>query len=104
VAEDKIIMKSKEFTISDVNVILNMPEKEYTNTLLSLVNLTDKERVIIDMYYFKGLRDIDIAENHGIDPRQVSAIKKKAKLKMYQVWKYNAMAIAFSNLYTQNNS
>lgn len=53
-------MKSKEFTISDVNVILNMPEKEYTNTLLSLVNLTDKERVIIDMYYFKGLRDIDI--------------------------------------------
>ena len=97
-------MKSKEFTISDVNVILNMPEKEYTNTLLSLVNLTDKERVIIDMYYFKGLRDIDIAENHGIDPRQVSAIKKKAKLKMYQVWKYNAMAIAFSNLYTQNNS
>ena len=91
-------MKSKEFTISDVNVILNMPEKEYTNTLLSLVNLTDKERVIIDMYYFKGLRDI------GIDPRQVSAIKKKAKLKMYQVWKYNAMAIAFSNLYTQNNS
>ena len=38
-AEDRIIMKAKEFTISDVNIILNMPEKEYTNTLLSLVNL-----------------------------------------------------------------
>ncbi len=97
-------MKDREFTLSDVNIILNMPEKEYIDTLLSLVNLTDKERETIDMYYFKGLRDIDIAENHGIDPRQVSAIKKKAKLKMYQVWKYNAMAmaIAFSNLYTQN--
>lgn len=97
-------MKVKEFALSDVNIILNMPEKEYIDTLLSLVNLTDKERETIDMYYFKGLRDIDIAEKHGIDPRQVSAIKKKAKLKMYQVWKYNAMAIAFSNLYTQNNS
>ena len=41
-------MKHKEFTLSDVNVILNMPEKEYTNTLLSLVNLTDKERETID--------------------------------------------------------
>ena len=97
-------MKQKEFSLSDVNIILSMPEKEYTNTLLSLVNLTDKERATIDMYYFKGLRDIDIAENFGLDPRQISAIKKKAKLKMYQVWKYNAMAIAFSNLYTQNNS
>ena len=58
-------MKHKEFTLSDVNIILNMPEKEYIDTLLSLVNLTDKERETIDMYYFKGLRDIDIAEKHG---------------------------------------
>lgn len=94
----------QQFTISDVNIILTMPEIEYIKTLLSLVNLTDRELEIINLYYLKGLKDIEIAEHFGIDARQVSAIKKKAKLKMFQAWKNNTMAIAFSNLYNQNNS
>lgn len=88
-----------DFSIADVNIILNMPEIEYINTLLSLVNLTDKEKEIINLYYLNGLKDIEIADKYGIDPRQVSAIKKKAKEKMHSVWKYNSMAIAFANLH-----
>lgn len=97
-------MIARDFTANDVNTILTMPEVEYIKTLLSLVNLTDREFEIINLYYLKGLKDSEIAEHFGIDTRQVSAIKKKAKNKMFQVWKNNTMAIAFSNLYTQNNS
>lgn len=70
-------MKTKiDFNIRDVNIILNMPEIEYIKTLVSLVNLTDKEKDIITLYYFNGLKDNEIAEKYGIDTRRVSAIKQ----------------------------
>lgn len=55
------------FNINDVNIILNMPEIEYIKTLLSLVNLTDKEKDIITLYYFNGLKEIEIADKYGVD-------------------------------------
>ena len=91
------------FNINDVNIILNMPEIEYIKTLLSLVNLTDKEKDIITLYYFNGLKEIEIADKYGVDTRRVSAIKQKAKSKMLSVWKYNSMVIAFANLYKNNS-
>lgn len=97
-------MSMREFEDSDVNTILKMPEIEYINTLLALVNLTDREKEIINSYYFKGLKDSEIAEHFGLDTRQVSAIKKIAKNKMLKVWKNNTLAIALSNLYNKNNS
>ena len=80
-----------------------MPEMEYIKTLLSLVNLTDREKNIITLYYFNGFKDSEIAEKYAIDIRQVSAIKQKAKNKIFQVWRYNSIAIAFANLYKNNS-
>lgn len=51
----------------------------------SLLNLTDRERTIIILRYFKGKTQTDISEHIGVSQVQVSRIEKKALLKMRSV-------------------
>lgn len=51
----------------------------------SLLNLTDREREIIILRYFKGKTQTDISEHIGVSQVQISRIEKKALLKMRSV-------------------
>ena len=51
----------------------------------SLLNLTDREREIIILRYFRGKTQTEISEHIGVSQVQVSRIEKKALLKMRSV-------------------
>lgn len=51
----------------------------------SLLNLTEREREIIILRYFKGKTQTEISEHIGVSQVQVSRIEKKALLKMRSV-------------------
>ncbi|MCM1131843.1 MAG: sigma-70 region 4 domain-containing protein [Ruminococcus flavefaciens] len=58
--------------------------------LINVINgeLTPKQRDVVLMYYFKGIKIADIAEKTGVSPQAVGAMLSRAKLKIYNILKY----------------
>ena len=74
---------------SDIRKILKNPSKDLVNIALSYVNLTDKERQIIELVEMQGKTEERTAELLDISDRNVRYIKESAFEKMNKVWSYN---------------
>ena len=74
---------------SDIRKILKNPSKDLVNIALSYVNLTDKERQIIELVEMQGKTEERTAEMLDISDRNVRYIKESAFEKLNIVWSYN---------------
>ena len=74
---------------SDIRKILKNPSKDLVNIALNYVNLTDKERQIIEYVEMKGITEERTAEILDISDRNVRYIKESAFEKLNIVWSYN---------------
>ena len=50
--------------------------------------LTERQREIVILYYFKGKNTVEIAEQYGITPQAVSGVLGRAKRRMCRILKY----------------
>ena len=74
---------------SEIRKILKNPSKDLVNIALSYVNLTDKERQIIELVEMQGKTEERTAELLDISDRNVRYIKESAFEKLNIVWSYN---------------
>ena len=74
---------------SEIRKILKNPSTELVNIALGYVNLTEKERKIIEYVEIKGITEERTAEILDISTRNVQTIKATAFEKINSVWSYN---------------
>lgn len=74
---------------SEIRKILKNPSKDLVNIALGYVNLTDKERQIIELIEMQGKTEERTAEILDMSDRNVRYIKESAFDKLNMVWSYN---------------
>ena len=74
---------------TEIRKILKNPSKELVNIALSYVNLTDKEKEILELVEMQGKTEERTAEILDISDRNVRYIKESAFNKLNKVWSYN---------------
>lgn len=74
---------------SDIRKILKNPSKDLVNIALSYVNLTDKERQIIELVEMQGKTEERTAEILDISVRGLQQLKASAFEKLNIVWSRN---------------
>lgn len=74
---------------AEIRKILKNPSKDLVEIALGYVNLTEKERKIIEYVEIKGITEERTAEILDISTRNVQTIKATAFEKMNEVWSYN---------------
>ena len=74
---------------AEIRKILKNPSTELVNIALGYVNLTEKERKIIEYVEIKGITEERTAEILDISTRNVQTIKANAFEKINTVWSYN---------------
>lgn len=73
----------------DIRRILKSPSKEMINIALDYVNLTEKERKIIEYVEMQGKTEERTAEILDISTRSLQILKANAFKKLDCVWSYN---------------
>ena len=74
---------------TEIRKILKNPSKELVNIALSYVNLTDKEKEVLELVEMQGKTEERTAELLDISDRNVRYIKESAFNKLNMVWSYN---------------
>jgi DNA-binding CsgD family transcriptional regulator len=74
---------------AEIRKVLKNPSLELVNIALGYVNLTDKEKQIIEYVEMKGITEERTAEILDISDRNVRYIKESAFEKLNIVWSYN---------------
>lgn len=74
---------------TEIRKILKNPSKELVNIALSYVNLTDKEKEVLELVEMQGKTEERTAELLDISDRNVRYIKESAFNKLNKVWSYN---------------
>ena len=74
---------------SEIRKILKNPSMELVNIALSYVNLTEKEKQILEFLEMKGITEERTAEILDMSDRNVRYIKDSAFDKLNMVWSYN---------------
>lgn len=74
---------------TEIRKILKNPSKELVNIALSYVNLTDKEKEVLELVEMQGKTEERTAELLDISDRNVRYIKESAFDKLNSVWSYN---------------
>lgn len=74
---------------SDIRKVLRSPSKELVEIALGYVNLTEKERKIIEYVEMEGKTEERTAEILDISTRNLQNLKAEAFKKMDFVWSYN---------------
>ena len=74
---------------SEIRKILKNPSKDLVNIALSYVNLTEKEKEILEYVEMKGITEERTAEILDMSDRNVRYIKDTAFDKLNMVWSYN---------------
>ena len=74
---------------TEIRKILKNPSKELVNIALSYVNLTDKEKEVLELVEMQGKTEERTAEILDISDRNVRYIKESAFEKLNIVWSYN---------------
>lgn len=74
---------------SEIRKILKNPSKDLVNIALSYVNLTEKEKEILEYVEMKGITEEKTAEILDMSDRNVRYIKDSAFDKLNMVWSYN---------------
>lgn len=75
----------------EIRKILTNPSKDLIILALNTVNLTDKERQIIEYTEMRGITEERTAEILDISDRNVRYIKEKAFEKLNKAWSYNIL-------------
>lgn len=73
-------------TREQIRKIFNIPEKDLLCFLLSKINLTEKEKEVVDNYFTKGYTEEQTAEIMEMSKNGVQNIKKRAYDKIVRVW------------------
>ena len=73
-------------TKEQLRKIFNIPERDLLCFLLAKVNLTEKEKEVIDNCLLKGYTEEYTAEIMNMSRNGVQKIKKKAYDKLNKVW------------------
>ena len=76
---------------SDIRKILRNPSKEIVNLALGYVNLTEKERQIIELVEVQGRTEEKTAEMLCMSTRRLQTIKAEALDKINEVWSYTKL-------------
>lgn len=74
---------------TEIRKILKNPSKELVNIALGYVNLTDKEKEVLELVEMQGKTEERTAELLDISDRNVRYIKESAFDKLNMVWSYN---------------
>ena len=74
---------------TDIRKILKNPSRDLINIALSYVNLTDRERQILEYVEMKGVTEEKTAEKLDISVRGLQQIKSEAFEKLNTVWSKN---------------
>lgn len=74
---------------TDIRKILKNPSRDLINIALSYVNLTDRERQILEYVEMKGVTEEKAAEKLDISVRGLQQIKSEAFEKLNIVWSKN---------------
>lgn len=74
---------------TEIRKILKNPSKELVNIALSYVNLTDKEKEVLELVEMKGNTEEKTAEILEMSTRNIQYIKESAFEKLNIVWSYN---------------
>lgn len=74
---------------TEIRKILKNPSKELVNIALSYVNLTDKEKEVLELVEMKGKTEEKTAEILEMSTRNIQYIKESAFEKLNIVWSYN---------------
>lgn len=74
---------------TEIRKILKNPSKELVNIALSYVNLTDKEKEVLELVEMKGKTEEKTAELLEMSIRNIQYIKESAFEKLNIVWSYN---------------
>ena len=74
---------------SEIRKILKNPSKDLVNIALSYVNLTDKEKEVLELVEMKGKTEEKTAEILEMSTRNIQYIKESAFEKLNIVWSYN---------------
>ena len=74
---------------TEIRKILKNPSKELVEIALSYVNLTDKEKEVLELVEMKGKTEEKTAELLEMSTRNIQYIKKSAFEKLNIVWSYN---------------
>ena len=73
-------------TNEQLRKIFNIPERDLLKFLLAKVNLTEKEKAVIDNCLLKGYTEERAAEVLDMSRNGLQKIKKQAYTKLNQVW------------------
>lgn len=74
---------------TEIRKILKNPSKELVEIALSYVNLTDKEKEVLELVEMKGKTEEKTAEILEMSTRNIQYIKESAFEKLNIVWSYN---------------
>ena len=74
---------------TDIRKILRNPSKELVDLALGYVNLTEKERQVIELVEIKDISEERTAEMLCMSDRNVRYLKETAFEKLNMVWSYN---------------
>lgn len=74
---------------TEIRKILKNPSKELVNIALGYVNLTDREKEVLELVEMQGKTEERTAELLDISDRNVRYIKESAFDKLNMVWSYN---------------
>ena len=74
---------------TEIRKILKNPSKELVDIALGYVNLTDKEKQVLELVEMQGKTEERTAELLDISDRNVRYIKESAFNKLNSVWSYN---------------
>ena len=79
----------------NIRAILGNDSEEYyvsriRHLLMNVIDneLTEKQRNIVMLYYFKGMDTVRISRIYGVTPQAVSAVLSRARLKLQSFIKY----------------
>jgi DNA-directed RNA polymerase specialized sigma24 family protein len=74
---------------TEIRKVLQNPSKELVNIALGYVNLTDREKEIIELVEIQGKTEEQAAELLEISVRGLQQTKSSAFEKLSKVWSYN---------------
>lgn len=68
----------------------DQPVVRIKRVLVKVINneLTQKQKEIVMLYYYKNIDTVQIAKQLGVTPQAVSAVLSRARLRIYRILKY----------------
>jgi len=73
-------------TNEEIRRVFKIPEKDLLDFILNRINLTNKQREVLDLYYRQGYTEEECAEIMNISRNGFQILKKNAKEILDKAW------------------